>query len=136
MKQSPGHAEGVELFDPRGRASSLSSPGGVTPITHSLPASEARDCVTAWAGRSGAEAIIPILRSVASPRLELILRAVDVPEPLQSVRAQGETEARPVGRMHHAVRTDVEWLVEELRHHRHPALAYLENMAIGGCHRD
>ena len=44
--------------------------------------------------------------------LELILRAVDVPEPLQRIRAQGETEARPVRRIHHAVRTDVEWLVK------------------------
>src|SRR5260370_15292381 len=69
-------------------------------------------------------------------RLELIFRAVDVPEPLQRIRAQGEPEARPVGRMHHAVRTDVERLVEELPHHRHVALAYLEDVAIGGCHRD
>src|SRR5712691_7589108 len=69
-------------------------------------------------------------------RLELILRAVDVPEPLQRIRAQGETEAGPVRRMHHAVRTDVEWLVEELPHHRHVALAHLENVAVGGCHRN
>jgi len=68
--------------------------------------------------------------------LELILGAVDVTEPLQRIGAQGETEARPVRRMHHAIRTDVERLVEELPHHRHPALAYLENVAIGGCHRD
>src|SRR5215472_8272721 len=61
--------------------------------------------------------------------LELILRAVDVPEPLQRIRTQGETEAWPVGRVHHAVRTDVERLVEELPHHRHPALAHLENVA-------
>src|SRR6516164_3438948 len=38
--------------------------------------------------------------------------------------------------MHGAVPTDVERLVEELPHHRHPALAYLEDVAIGGCHRD
>ena len=68
--------------------------------------------------------------------LELILGAVDVPEPLQRIRAHGKTEARPVGRMHHAVRTDVKRLVEELPHHRHPALADLEDVAIGGCHRD
>src|ERR1700736_1300725 len=68
--------------------------------------------------------------------LELILRAVGVPEPLQRIRAQGETEAGLVGRMHHAVRADVEWLVEELPHHRHIALAHLENVAVGGCHRN
>jgi hypothetical protein len=60
-------------------------------------------------------------------------QALDVPEPLQRIRAQGETEARPVRRMHHAVRTDVEWLVEELPHHRHVALAHLENVAVGGA---
>src|SRR6516225_4950460 len=38
--------------------------------------------------------------------------------------------------MHHAVRTDVERLIEELPHHRHPALAYLEDVAVGGCHCD
>jgi len=69
-------------------------------------------------------------------QLELILGAVDVPELLQRVPTQGETEARAIGRMHHAVRTDVEWLVEELPHHRHPALAYLKDVAIGGGHRD
>ena len=74
-------------------------------------------------------------RAVNIMRLELILRAVDVPEPLQRIRAQGETEAAAVRRMHHAVRTDVEWLVEELPHHRHVALAHLENVAVGGCHR-
>src|SRR6516162_5372669 len=68
--------------------------------------------------------------------LELILGAVDVPEPLQRIRAQGETEAGPVGRMNHAVRTDVERRVEELPHHRHPALADLKNVAVRGCHRD
>ena len=68
--------------------------------------------------------------------LELILGAVDVPEPLQRIRAQRETEAGPVGRMNHAVRTDVERLVEELPHHRHPALADLENVAVGACHHD
>ena len=69
-------------------------------------------------------------------RIEFILGAVDVAEPLQCIRAQGETEAGPVGRMHHAVRTDVERLVEELPHHRHPALADLENVAVGGGHRN
>src|SRR6266403_632968 len=49
--------------------------------------------------------------------LKLILRAVDIPEPFQRIRAQSETEARPVRRMHHAVRAYVEWLVEELPHH-------------------
>ena len=68
--------------------------------------------------------------------LELILGAVDVSEPLQRIRAQGEAETRPVGRMHDAVGADVERLVEELPHHRHPALAYLENVAVGRCHRD
>src|SRR6516162_10720589 len=38
--------------------------------------------------------------------------------------------------MHNAVRTDVERLVEELPHHRHPALADLKNVAVRGCHRD
>jgi NADPH:quinone reductase-like Zn-dependent oxidoreductase len=33
--------------------------------------------------------------------LELILRAVDVPEPLQRIRAQGEPEAGPVRRIHY-----------------------------------
>src|SRR5947208_2741136 len=33
--------------------------------------------------------------------------------------------------MHHAVRTDVEWLVEELLHHRDPALAHLEMWQSG-----
>jgi hypothetical protein len=47
-------------------------------------------------------------RAVNKMPLELILRAVDVPEPLQRIRAQSETEARPVRHMHHAVRTDVE----------------------------
>src|SRR5712671_4427178 len=75
-------------------------------------------------------------RTVNIMRLELILRAVDVPEPLQRIRAQGETEAGQVRRMHHAVRTDVEWLVEELPHHRHVALAHLENVAVGSCHRN
>src|SRR4029077_8660464 len=68
--------------------------------------------------------------------LEPILGAVDVSEPLQRIRTQGETEAGPIRGMHHAVRTDVERLVEELPHHRHPALAHLEDVAIGGCHRD
>src|ERR1700726_1407241 len=68
--------------------------------------------------------------------LELIFRPVDVPEPPQRIRAQGEAEAGPVRRMHHAIRTDVEWLVEELPHHRHVALAHLENVAVGGCHRN
>src|SRR5208283_5577984 len=68
--------------------------------------------------------------------LELIFRPVDVPEPLQRIRAQGETEAPPVRRMDHAVRTNVEWLVEELPHHRHVALAHLKNVAVGGCHRN
>src|SRR6516164_1635468 len=63
------------------------------------------------------------------------IRAVDVPEPLQRIRTQGETEAGPVRRMHHAVQTDVEWLVEELPHHGHVPLAHLENVAVGGCHR-
>ena len=47
------------------------------------------------------------------PLLELELRTVDLAEPLQRVRAQRETKARPVRRMHHAVRTDVEGLVEK-----------------------
>jgi hypothetical protein len=37
--------------------------------------------------------------------------------------------------MHHAVRADVEWLVAELPHHRHPALALLENVAVGAASR-
>jgi membrane peptidoglycan carboxypeptidase len=36
------------------------------------------------------------------------------------------TNRKLVGPMHRALRTDVEWLVEELPHHRHPALADLE----------
>jgi hypothetical protein len=39
-------------------------------------------------------------RAVNIMRLELILRAVDVPEPLQRIGAQGETKAGPVRRMH------------------------------------
>src|ERR1700740_3732858 len=69
-------------------------------------------------------------------RLELILRAIDVSEPLQRICTQRKTKARPVGRMHHAVRPDVEWLVEELPHHGHRALAHLENVAVGSSHRD
>jgi len=38
--------------------------------------------------------------------------------------------------MHDAVGTNVEGLVEELPHHRHPALAHLEDVAVRGCHRD
>src|SRR6476661_3391752 len=38
--------------------------------------------------------------------------------------------------MHHAVRAYVEWLVEQLPHHRHVALGYLEDVAVGGGHRD
>jgi pimeloyl-ACP methyl ester carboxylesterase len=72
-------------------------------------------------------------RAVNILRLELVLRAVDVPEPLQRIRTQGETEALSVGRMHHPVRTDVEWLVEELPHHRHVALAHLENVGQFGA---
>src|SRR6516165_3792866 len=68
--------------------------------------------------------------------LELIRRAVDVSEPLQRIRPQGETEARPVRRVHRAVLTDVEGLVEELPHHRPPALADFENVAVGRGHRD
>ena len=68
--------------------------------------------------------------------LELILGAVDVSEPLQRICAQGETETGSVGRMHHAVPTDVERLVKELPHHRHVALAHLEDVAVGGRHRD
>ena len=52
-------------------------------------------------------------RAVSIMPLELIFRAVDVSEPVQRIRAQGETEARSVGRMHYTVRTDVEWLVEK-----------------------
>src|SRR5215472_1638201 len=69
-------------------------------------------------------------------RLELILSAVDVAETLQRIRAQGETETGPVGRMHGPVRTDVERLAEELPHRRHVALAHLEDVAVGGCHRN
>src|SRR5215468_9580093 len=68
--------------------------------------------------------------------LEFVLGAVDVPELLQCIRTQGETETRPVRCMHRAVRPDVERLVEEFPHHRHPALADLEDVAIGGGHRD
>jgi len=77
-----------------------------------------------------------VSRSVNIMRLELILWAVDVSKSLERIRAQGEAEARAIGRMHHAVRTNVEWLVKELPHHRHPALAYLKDVAIGGGHRD
>src|SRR5438105_1251372 len=38
--------------------------------------------------------------------------------------------------MHHAVRADIERLVEELPHHRHVALAHLEDVAVGGGHRN
>src|SRR5215469_3384373 len=70
-------------------------------------------------------------RSVWFMPLKLILGAFDIPEPFERIRAQREPEARPVGRIHHAFPTDVERLVEELPHHRHPALADLEDVAIG-----
>ena len=57
----------------------------------------------------------PAFGSVAGGQdnaLEPIFRAFDVPEPLQCIRAQGETEAGSVRCVHHAVRTDVERLVE------------------------
>ena len=77
-----------------------------------------------------------VSRAVNVRPLKLKLGPVDIPEPLQHVRTQCEAESRSVRSMHHAVRTDVERLVKELPHHRHVALGYLQDVAVGCRHRD
>jgi hypothetical protein len=68
--------------------------------------------------------------------LELILRAADVPEPLRRIRAQGETEARPVRRMHHAVRRMSNGSSKSSHIIGMWPLAHPEDVAVGGGHRN
>ena len=103
----------------------LLPPRGKTGRFHALPEPECSQRVMPSRRRpAGREALAPAggmtsrhrhadaPRAVSRMLLELVLRTFDVPEPLERIRPQGETEAWPIGRMHHTVRTDVERLVE------------------------
>ncbi len=61
MRRVAGYAEGATISSRRGRASSARSPGGATPISHALPPSAPRHCVTRRIRRAS------VAREVPSP---------------------------------------------------------------------
>src|SRR3989442_13059888 len=65
---------------------------------------------------------------------EGVLRAINVFEALQRLWAQREAQARSVRRVYGPVRPDVERLVEQFPHHRHIALAHLQDVTVGRGH--
>ena len=102
-----GSAPDVETRD-----QALPIPDCLEPMISSRPRPAARR-----GGRFAGGMPRPHRHSAASRAVKIMplgpyIRAFDVPEPLQRIRAQGETEAGSVRCVHHAVRTDVERLVE------------------------
>src|SRR5215470_19619650 len=63
-----------------------------------------------------------------------VLRAIYVFEALQRLRAQREAQAGSLWGVHSTVRSDIERLIEQFPHHRHVALAHLQDMTVRRGH--